>query len=37
MGESTAEVEAEDVPPEHEEAVREAAESCPMEAIAVEE
>ncbi len=37
MGEDSAEVESEDVPTEHEEAVREAAESCPTEAIMVEE
>lgn len=37
MGDDSAEVISEDVPPEHEEAVREAAESCPAEAIVVEE
>jgi ferredoxin len=37
MGDDAAEVVNEDVPPEHEEAVREAAESCPTEAIVVEE
>lgn len=37
MGEDAAEVTTEDVPPEHEQGVREAAESCPTEAIVIEE
>ncbi len=37
MGEDAAEVVLEDVPPEHEEAVRDAAESCPTEAIVFSE
>jgi ferredoxin len=36
MGESTSKVKVENVPPELEEKVREAAESCPVEAIIIE-
>jgi ferredoxin len=37
MGEEFAQVLVEEVPPEHEEAVQQAAEECPTEAILVEE
>ncbi len=37
MGEDAAEVKVDDVPASEQEAVREAAESCPTEAIVVEE
>jgi len=37
MGEEFAEVLVAEVPPEHEEAVREAAEECPSEAIIIDE
>ena len=37
MGDDYAEVIVDEVPPEYEEAVREAAEECPVEAIIIEE
>jgi len=37
MGEETAEVLVDEVPEEHQEAVRQAAEDCPAEAIVIEE
>jgi len=37
MGDETAEVLVEEVPEEHQEAVRQAAEDCPAEAIVIEE
>ncbi len=37
MGDEFAEVQVDPVPPEHEEAAREAAEECPTDAIVVEE
>ena len=36
MGDEVAEVTAEEVPPEHEEAAQQAADECPVEAIIVE-
>jgi len=37
LGEEVAEVKVDEVPPEHQESCREAAESCPVDAISVEE